>query len=762
MSGKPIKRVEIPRSGKKMNNGKVQGPKSEKPPTLRELKKRKKVAATFRDRKDVATEIKRSAGGHGPDSRDPEILVNTNGTGPLVARSQISEVKIVAQCDPASVHFLAYGPVAMAIQRGWLGTDTTELGGGAAEAFYALTYLVNSFYTAMNGTFPTIQSAPVWFWETCAALMTKGGKFKTGDIQYSWLFSSFFPEAKIDFGGGYKLFFGIPGTAVTNGFPVLEAPAPYTPELGEKSVSKLFAYFNNQAMCKMVQKDKLMLEKDTSAFAAIYPEWGSSITTSGGMATTIQHEVKIQAPLFSKFANYQAPIGKFRGFQEARKGSGTSCYIIPRIMDMRADRELKNKAAPIFKFYNFDEYFLTLSYILAQASEKLANDQAQVTIPVCNLTSQQVQLLLRQTLMPRFYNAYAQDLQNWSTNGPTMFPFSTCANGNSNSQVAEMQLPFVFVENIRCATRRVIRLQENYILDTLPILARTPDIQQLGNFTFQGKDGPQLLYAPPGPELPIDLIDLSYDNKTKYITVTGRPLADLVQEWNVYIKGLGNALTTLCSLGTEPGISALITTFTTRHVSAVPVIELAPNTQPTQVAAKSMQKRSSITDLKKGNTIPMRKKVGRATPVPGESDMYQTWAPRNLTSTDPFYASLLRYTLAFVQPCTFGTEELNTEATLQFQQAFQSEPYKLNYSDLTTTIAQFDESVTIDQVCYGAATLDVKTNLSAPSEVEVELAAMAVGGRGGFFTSLAGAIGEGLGIPGAREVASLIGNVTGL
>jgi len=735
------------------------------PRSAREVAFRSRMADKISQKRGgAAAELLKAAGGQGKDSRSPALTVEKNGVNSQLVKSQTTTIPVEAYVDYHAVWFLALSPIALAIQRGWL--SSTQGFGGAAEAFNAWNYLIQAYYTVMQGSYQNIQASPRWFWETASALNPNGAKFKTGSVQYKWTFFQVLPNPKEVYGGPFAILFGFPTVNTTNGFPVLDPIAAYDPLMGAAALSSLYKFMTDQGLGEVTDgKDDKMLEKDASAFASVFSEWGDTVTVSGGMATTIQNEVKITCPIMSKFAQYQQANNQWRGFQDVRKSSGTSSYIIPRSLEFRSINEYKNKAPPIFKFYNFDEYFLTLSYILGLASERLVQDNATANVPVCPLTSWQVQVILRQAMINRFFNIYAQDLLSTTQDGLSLIPFCMGVNGSSVEATQSMKFPFVFLENIRSATRRTIDVGGKYVVDTLPILCRPNGIPRLGNFTYVSRGGVVTnLYATSvTPEVDVSLIDFSYDNNTKYITATGDALTALTSSWNIYITSLGNALTTLGTLGDEPGISALLTTFNTRHISFNPVQQLLPpplvnNVIPTPTLP-FQRKNSSVKVI--GSQIPMRDKVGAPVPIPGESDVYQSYAALVLTSTDPFYSSLWRYTSAFVQPCSFSGITPQFSSSLTLQQVFQIEPYKYPYSDIPQGTPR-SALINLDSICLASATLDIKTNLSSPSEAEVELTELAESGRGGFFTSLAGMIGEGLGIPGAREVADIVGAATGL
>jgi len=761
MNPKPVS-LSKKQAKKQAKKEKVYPPKpTGKPKTNGEIRSRKNFGERFaRYNEDIgAVKMLRAAGGHGVDSRSPKLVVTKNGVSSQFVKTQNSTIQVEAYCDYHSIWFLALAPIQLAIQRGWLSAETGI--GGANTAYQAWCYLIQAYYNSMTGGTMAIQDSPKWFWETSAALSPESAKFKTGSVHYKWNFTPAFPSQKELYVNQYSLYFGSPTGSITNGFPELGPVNLYDPQVGEASLASLYQFMNSSGMAEVVADlDVKYMQQDASAFAAVYAEWGMANGGSGGVATTIQNEVKICCPIMAKFAQYQQANGIWRGFQDSRKSSGSASYIIPRALEFMSENDFKNKAPPIFKYYNFDEYFLTLSYILGLASELSAKDLTVTEVPVCPLTSWQVQVILRQALINRFCNIYAQDLNPETIIGTSFVPFCACVNGNSTTATQSMKFPFVFLENVRSATRRTINVGGKYVVDTLPILARPGDLPPIGNFTYIGKGGAvQFLYADDPAEVPVSLIDFSFNNYTQFITVTGAPLSTLISLWNDYITSLENNLTSLGTLGEEPGISALLTTFNTRHITSNPPdAVLVP--KPAPVALPTLQKRASMNKIQ-GSKIPERKKLGAPEPVSGPSSQYKSYSALFLTSTDPFYSSLWRYTSAFVQPCSFAGFLSFYDSSLAFQQVFQVEPYKYPYSDLPQNGPNAN-LVSIDEISFNAATLDVKTSLASSSEAELELTELAKTGRGGFFTSLAGMIGEGLGIPGAREVANTVGALTGL
>jgi len=207
-------------------------------------------------------------------------------------------------------------------------------------------------------------------------------------------------------------------------------------------------------------------------------------------------------------------------------------------------REIRNKVSPIFKMYNFDQYFLTLSFIVAYGLEAAAGDSSNLDPPViCPLTSWQTQIVLRQSLLTRFNNAMAQDLVQTGPATLGYFPFCTCVNGVSitSELSASMVFPFVFAENVRSSSRITSSIGPGMVADWLPILTRPAksDVPTLGNFTYNNSRIPDPVapvYTTLGGELDIDLIDLSFGSPAKqYINANGNYLSGLINTWNVFL-----------------------------------------------------------------------------------------------------------------------------------------------------------------------------------------------------------------------------------
>jgi len=755
--------------------------KNGKPPAKEEIKKKTRPVRPNRSRGfarksvpggKVADQLQKD-GGHGVDARLPSRQERKNTNGPLVVATMNPAVTQNVSIDYRTIAMLAAAAIERSLTLGWTSNDSGSNTPTPFQPYYAWIYLTNSLVSAAQGTFPAFQAAPEWFWELSAALANKNAPFKTGTINYQWSFfngdsdTALPPEFSL---GDYFLYWGaVDPTSgnTTNGYPDLFAPPPYTVALGEAAISSMFAFYKATALTKRGMRDECYLKNDVSAFQTCYTEWGGSGVGTGGMSNTIQSECYLTSPVLAKFALYQDAY--WRGYQFFAKQAGTPSYIIPRMMEVLHPREMHQKIGPIFKFYNFDWFFLQLSYILAYALEESAKDQSKQPVLPCPLTSWGVQIMLRQVLMPRFYNYMAQDLTNQGAipnNTISFVPFTTSPNGVSLSTEAApgVKLPFVFAEAIRAARRLSVRLRRGLVQDFVPVLGRPNNLNRLDNFTYKGIGGntTQLYAVLPG-EVDISLVDLSWldQGNRRYISANGATLTDTIRTWNEWITSLGNNLSSLVTVGTEPGIIALSTVVNTYHMRLGAPSQLAvPGITPQPAATKALVKKHSALNVAKGAKVDF-KKVGAPEPEPGSSSFYSTIAVSKLTGTQVFQEPLMRYLKAFPSPSTIG---INYEAdnSIEFQQVNQIEPFSIAFNDVEGSVVPLGNYTSMQTIAATAALLDIKTNLAAKSEAQIELESLAQEGSGGFFTSLASTIGESLGIPGVSQIARMVGDITGL
>jgi len=725
---------------------------------LQRKKQNKKVAASDK--------LLRIQGQRGTDVRSPQGDTAVAQQNQQVVAGSNLITPIVCTYYDRAISYVAMGIVLKAVKRGFKWTDTTF----GDCPYYAFRYLIDIMTSALNGTIPQIQQAPHWFWDFLYAIKQKTVSYKTSQIKYSWVkFNSGYSD-DIAFTLGttpdeYTLFWGVTGGSTVNDIPTLIAPPPYVTQ-GANALNALFSFYSGQGWGKLIgDLGQSMLDNDTSAFAACYAEIGQSFYSPGALKTTYYSERQVDSPVLAKIASYQT--GKWRGWQKAGATAGTSCYTGARISEL-STQSWRNKTSPIFKFYNFDEFFEVLSLTLCLALEN-ANSNVLPNVTACPLTPLQVQLILRQNLIPFFNNEFAQDMRLEGPNFVDLLPFTVGPNGASYGRPA-MLVPTLFAENVRCARRITHTLkgkQGVQILDSIPVLARTPEKPQLGNYVYGQSLSP--LYATGSGEVPVNLIDCSsvVGGITSYLDLNTEPITALITAWNEWIETIQTVLSPLVSLSPAPGAAALLTAVHTniqRTVTPItPVVEdrisqpiggQPQNQQP----AREMVKRGSTKEFHVGLTI-ARKRMGAA-PVPGSS-YFDSVGDMVITSAAGFNTAIYPYISIFVLPIVWSVNGLD-DATQQAYQTFQCESIFIERTSANSSFSNVMTATAYERHKQMAAA-DVKNVTQDGNTSLVQgLLDLEKHDGGGFFTGIASLIGDIAGVPQVRAVATAIGGLTGL
>lgn len=780
------KRAKGPKGGK--NKGTVRGtsvpsnrPWQNQANANDRLKEKIKQAAQQLTAADL---LLRADGGHGTDTR-----VSAHQVVRLSKVANVDEtMDIRAGLPVATLESLAYGVILYSLKRG-LGTQL-----GYQQLYFAYVYMVQTFLTTARGTFPSLQQAPRWFWAICEALKPKELKFKTGSVNFWWQPDQpnvFVSAYKKDF-GGFTGVLGVPSALpgdTVNGFPKVLDPGPYTEDAGSSAIQLVFDCFPESYITEKVSFEESWLGRDVSAFAWSYAEWGMMASGPGGLATTLFCEKKILAPIFAKFALYQAN-GIWRGAQELRKGAGSPMYIAPRSIEFSSMRDYANKQSPIFKIYDFDEFFEQLALTLAGALQ-IQSAIVGETAVACPLSPLRVQILLRQAMIQVFSNHMAMDIIVAGSGSLPWAPFVVAVNGVSQTleAVGGMLLPTLFTESIRACGRKTAALGTGKgvkkrgvaIQDEVPILGRYSS-PQLGNYFFQPPlPAPVVpVFTPDLLEVPISLVDggVPLALPVDWVSFDGAEIIAICNVWNSWIQGLSSFLSPLCTIGAEKGIDVLCSLPLTDHTSLQDDEEqLAGNGFPvvgakspvvTQVLAAQSSKSSSPVLAGKDGMPPRKmsveknlgttvKRLGVSDPPPPpESEFYTTVKMVQTTSMFPLHDPVWKYGKHFIHPTAIGN--VNDEQAVPFQQSLAVEPYKISYSSFvgsnTAMMSLYDKHL-------NASKLDIRSRLAPATEMAEEFMELAKQGRGGLFTGIAGAIGNMLGIPGSKDFMSGVSDLTG-
>lgn len=694
------------------------------------------------------------------DARLPKNDVPRPATVKYLVQGTDKSITVVADMSgsdsvPGPLQSLALGVVLTSLSRGWssnLAADQKDF------PYNAYVYLVQAFISAAQGTTSTLTVAPTWYWYLLDAIAPTTVKYKTGAVDYSWSFpvnQTYVPPPQV-FSTPLCALLGWVNTAgadINGFFPI--APGVYDPVVADKAIQSLFTLYSEEGpMLKRVARKDTPMQMDVSAYASVYPEQGEAIASPGGVAIALESETYIDCPLLSKFAYYN--YGKYRGVTHLARTAGTPCYVIPRMIEFQSPRSIKNKVPPIFKYYNFDEFFEVLSLTLARALEITSANSAQSPVGPCPLSAQAVQILLRQSIIPRFCNHMTQDLLLQGNSCVQYLPFTVSSNGVSITMASTpMKLPQLLAENIRACDRRLTYLKNNdHQSDIVPILGRAPSLTQLGN--YQTTSG-NLVYVDIPGEAFINIIDLSSNtqNGLVYLDANGGYIQGLAEKWNEWITSLGSALSPLTNHAEEDGIRALSTVVNTLHIT-----KALPSPDNLLVnGAKGLTKRNSVVSL--GKKIDVTRKVGvSATPV-DPNCWTLSHAPVAFTSTYAPQTPVYKYLKLMILPSVilFGD---HADDNIDLQQINQIEPFRINEAT-TSDVYQTTSGTTLFERHSMFAEQEVRTNLAPSTEFQTELDQLTKMGRGGFFTDLAGMIaGDVLQIPGAKQIANTIGQLTGL
>lgn len=667
------------------------------------------------------------------------------------------QMPVVATLNDRSLAVLSAGIVLAAIRQGWM----TAIKDGE-NPFYAFKYMFNVFVAALNQAPPLNTGAPVWFWEILAAIKPKFGSFKTGKVAYSWKVNpSDFPVQPIwQYAAipGRYICWGTPSSTLIDDFPVI------TPAIDTDDQSILAASFTS--MCKYLATTDVnqivpgvanpLLEGDTSSFSVTFPELGQSLNTAGALALTIYSERNINCPIMAKFAEYQPSGENYRGWHKAGKSALSACYIGPRMMEFKKMNEAFDKVSPILAIYNFDEFFYSLSLTLATAL-KFTQDSITSNAAQCPLTSQEVQILLRQAMLPFFRNDMVQDIYLGVAPLDLLVPFCVGPNGVAQAG-GKMMLPTVLAENIKCCQRKVKGLPglkgKMSAFDIVTVLTRPSNQDQLDNFFLP--DTEQLLYAPAKPQV-INIIDMSavVGNSTFYLTATGEIYDMKIAAFNEWITQLAGALSPLVQLGTEPGISVLQTSLFTRSI--------VNNTEEFKQAklVKTNSQKKIVKPLSQLEAARIRfKKVipGPSTPV-----YLQAFVEKEIIANQPPAGPIWTYLSQFILPVLM-TESETLQASVQTWKTFQIQPYTI----VANTIAGGAGNVSPEnfprvtsRLAELAAWDNKSINQQQPSEAVLQIVEATKRGAGGFFASLAGMAAD-VFVPGAGQLVRGVADSIGL
>lgn len=710
-------------------------------------KNKRAIQAAKKDVDDYTKDVRRTR--NDAPKAGVERMVMSETDRSITARADLSGGDGI----PSPLQSLAMGIVLTSLSRGWASNLPLS---DRDFPYNAYAYLVQAFISAAQGTTSTLTVAPAWYWYILDAIAPTTVKFKTGAVDYSWSFpdsASYVPPPQV-FQFPVSLLGYTDATGPNyNGF-FLVTPGTYDPIVADKAIQSLFTlYSENGPMLKRIKRRPTFLEMDVSAFATSYAEMGGSQSSPGGLATSLQNEVFIDCPILAKFAYYN--IDKFRGVTATARSAGTPCYIIPRMLEFKSEFILRNKVPPVFKFYNFDEFYECLALTLARAMDISATNNAQQPVLSCPLSPLAMQIVLRQSILPRFCNHMAADLKLEGYEYVALRLMSVASNGVSVSLGSTpLKLPQLLAENIRACDRKTTVLANNdHQADIIPLLCRA-ETPQLGNYLTSA--GVPVFTDVPG-ETSVDLVSLAVSTNTglAYLDANGGYIIGLANKFNEWITTLGSSLSPLTNHAEEDGIRALSTIVNTLHCTKNTVVQVSPP----DATSKAMTRKVSVKEF--GKKIDVSRRVGASVSPVDPNTWTQQYGVSAFTSTYAPLTPIYKYLKVMILPTVmlYGS---NIAGNIDVQQVNQIEPFRINFSTTSDDYTS-DAQTTLYERHMAFAEQEVRTNLAPATEFQTELDQLTKSGRGGFFTDIAGMIaGDLLHIPGAKQIASTIGQITGL
>jgi len=375
------------------------------------------------------------------------------------------------------------------------------------------------------------------------------------------------------------------------------------------------------------------------------------------------------------------------------------------------------------------------------------------TIPPCPLTSLEMQLVLRQALLPFFANEMSQDVKMTSPY-ETFLPFICGQNGVSAGS-APLNAPTLFAENVRCSTRRVAILKGGYgrnVLDMVTVLGRLSERPQLGNYTWGTGT---LLYLSDPSEVPINLVDCSatVGQTVSYLDLNTKRINDLTTAFNEWQSNLTAVLSSLVPLTPAEGARVLITcSYTNLQIKLEPI---PPVPAPPAVTGKSLEKKPSTKHIGRNVDVMRTSQVQAVT----GSSYFGELADVRTSSVLPIYDELLPFMRVMILPARTFAEE-NAQTNISAQQTAFCEPTSFDRSsgNGVQTVGSAYVNIPVEDRHRQMASLDVKSIISGDQDNQIIAAIkeLAAKGEGGFFARLADVISDVTGNYWAKTASSVL------
>lgn len=572
------------------------------------IKKNKKIKASKRPKQ------LRSAGvPTGTALLPTDVRVATSAKTNVSLANQVRTITVGKTISGPTFATFAMGYISRALERGYQASASNNW-----NPYYAVVYLTGLLLSYANAKpVPTTQM-PLWLLQICHAISPKGVPFESAKVNYQFVGpATDVPTVNTVWGYlpyGYQYSLGTPSGGTVNGFPIITATgSAYDDTLGAAAFQEVSKFMETSALTVVEKRISKIVPSstttpftnDVSAFALYKLAEGVGATgQGGGIYGQLQHEVPILHPILSLIscgADSFILQDPSRNFNWSTPVTGDPTCLAALASTLLSTRQLSMKRNLRVKAIDFMEFAETLGDWVQQIIQAYFNDEAnQLTAAasinaLCPLTLQEVLLLLRAVMMAAFKESQAavQGLYPFTPSSSTdnqFVPFVSSV-GTCPLLALDMQLPSMFVENIRALTARMVNhggTAQN-VQWYLPCLGqRALDNLNHADFpvTYLDSTGASTTYSAFASgvlyekevktakgdtskqslvEAPISMIDGSSTTNLLYINDPKR-LKELVVIWNEWLStsGVGSFSMKLCTFGTEPGINVLASIGLTR------------------------------------------------------------------------------------------------------------------------------------------------------------------------------------------------------
>jgi hypothetical protein len=297
------------------------------------------------------------------------------------------------------------------------------------------------------------------------------------------------------------------------------------------------------------------------------------------------------------------------------------------------------------------------------------------------------------------------------------------------------------------------------MMDAIPVLARDPRWQQLGNYTYGSE---VLVFAPSGALVPMNIVDCSVVDgpNTFYLNLNGTELTTMINLHNDWMSTAQPFITGLAKLDSGKGSKLFSSLLTTRLVKSVSTPE--PPQQPVVISTTTTNSKGTLV---KQNSLTRPKGVSMAAtrcravnPIPGQSDEFTTFGAILLQSNVPFLDNLQKYQMCVIAPKVSARSAGDFSANPGFLSSTYGELLSVSYSSSVVdgTLNSTSQLPTLYSLHQQMADIDLKNIAnSARTEIEVLLDDLDAQSGGGFLTGLAKILSMG------AKAAGGIGELTG-